>query len=92
MAKQFGNSSIDLCTTIAEVIKKQCTADNLSPSLEDFLVCHLIPLGKNPGLDPIGIGEILYWIAGKVIVTHNRKFSILILRKKNSRQEYFYSI
>ena len=77
MAKEFGNSSIDLCTAIAEVIKKLCTADNLSPSLEEFLVCHLIPLDKSPGLGPIGIGEILHWIASKVIVTltANLRFS-----------------
>ena len=72
MEKEFGNSSIDLCTAIAEVIKKQCTADNLSPSLEEFLVCHLIPLDKSPGLGPVGIGEILHWI---VTLTANFRFS-----------------
>ena len=56
-----------------EVIKKLCTANNLSLLLEPFLAFRLIPLDKNPGLRPIGIGEILRWIAGKVVVSHVRK-------------------
>ena len=56
-----------------EVIKKLCTANNLSLLLEPFLAFRLIPLDKNPGLRPIGIGEILRWIAGKVVVSHIRK-------------------
>ena len=73
ITKQFGTSSTDLCKAIAEVIKKLCTIDNLSPSLEPFLACRLIPLDKNPGLRPVGIGEILRRTAGKVIVSHIRK-------------------
>ena len=38
--------------------------------MEAFLACPLIPLDKNPGLRPIGIGEVLRRIAGKV--THFR--------------------
>ena len=40
--------------------------------MEAFLACRLIPLDKNPGLQPIGIGEVLRHIAGKVVVTHLR--------------------
>ena len=70
ITKQFRTSSTEICKAIAEIIKKLCTADNLSPSLEPFLACRLIPLDKNPGLFPIGIGEILRGIAGKVVVSH----------------------
>ena len=73
ITKQFGNTSNQLCATIAEVIKKLCTTDNLAQSLEAFLACRLIPLDKNPGLRPIGIGEILRRIVGKVIVSYIRK-------------------
>ena len=73
ITKQFDNSSTDACTATAEVIKKLYTAEKFSPSLEAYLMCRLIPLDKNPGLHPIGIGEILHQIVGKVIVTHIRK-------------------
>ena len=73
ITKQSGTSSTGLCKAIAEVIKKLCTTDNLSPSLEPFLACRLIPLDKDPALRPTGIGEILRRIAGKVIVSHIQK-------------------
>ena len=38
-------------------------------TIETFLSCRLIPLDKNPGLRPIGVGEVLRRIAGKVIVS-----------------------
>ena len=30
--------------------------------------CRMIPLKKNPGLRPIGVGEVLRRIAGKAIM------------------------
>ena len=38
-------------------------------SLEAFLGCRLIPLDKNPGLRPIGIGETLRRIVGKAVMS-----------------------
>ena len=68
-SNQFGDSTNDLCKTFAEVIKKLCTVENQSTSLEAFLANRLIPLDKNPGLRPIGVGKVLRRIAGKVIVS-----------------------
>ena len=68
LSKYFGESSSDLCKTLANVAKKLSTEDK-SLSLEAFLACRLIPLDKNPGLRPIGVGEVLRRIIGKVIVS-----------------------
>ena len=45
-SNQFGDSTDDLCKTFAEVIKKLCTVENQSTSLEAFLANRLIPLDK----------------------------------------------
>ena len=76
-SNQFGSSSNDLCKTFAEVIKKMCTTEDLSSSLEESLACRLIPLDINPGLRPIRIGEGLRRIASKVVVLHIREDIIL---------------
>ena len=57
-SNQFGDSTDDLRKTFAEVTKKLCTVENQSTSLEAFLANRLIPLDKNPGLRPIGVGEV----------------------------------
>ena len=66
-SRSFGSSSTDLRKCFAEVIKKMCRED--IEDTEAFLACRLIPLDKMPGLRPIGIGEILRRIAGKVVTT-----------------------
>ena len=71
-SKQFGKSFIDLCKAFTEVIEKICSIKNQSASLERFLAWRLIPLDKNAGLQPIGTGELLRCITGKVVVTHFR--------------------
>ena len=68
LSKNCGESSSDLCQTPAKVTKKHCT-EELSTSFEGFLACRLIPLINNPGLRPIGVGEILREIIGKFIVS-----------------------
>ena len=57
LSKNFGESSSDFCQTLANVTKKLCT-EELSTLFEGFLACRLIPLNKNPGLRPIGVGEV----------------------------------
>ena len=68
-SKKFAESSTDLCTTIANKIKKLCIEKDLANTLEAFLSCRLIPLVKNPELRPRGVGEILRRNVGKVIVS-----------------------
>ena len=78
-SRSFGNTSQDLCDAIAELAKKLCR-DNIHPdTLHEFVANRLIPLDKgedregNPGVRPIGIGEILRRIIGKVIVENIRE-------------------
>ena len=67
-SNSFKECSKELCVTFANVIKKLCSNVEDSKSLEAFLACRLIPLDKNPGIRPIGVGEVLRRIAGKVVV------------------------
>ena len=36
-------------------------------TIEALIACRLIPLNKNPGVRPIGVGEILRRVIGKTI-------------------------
>ena len=73
----FKQSSTDLCTAFAAVIRKLCTISDQTHTLEAFLACRLIPLDKKPGLRPIGVGEILRRIAGKAVVSIIREDILL---------------
>ena len=57
-SKQFAESSTELCTTVNNMIKKLWIEKGLAYTLEALLSCTLILLDKNPGLRPIGVGEI----------------------------------
>ena len=69
VSKVYGQEGEDLRKVYAEVIKKMCREKINDKSLESFLACRLVPLDKKPGLRPIGIGEILRRIAGKVVMS-----------------------
>ena len=69
--------SEELRTQLALASKQMCTekididcsgGESPTSSLEAFLACRLIPLDKNPGLRPIGVGEVLRRIVGKVVM------------------------
>ena len=62
-SKKIGDSSSDLCKAIVRMTQK----------LEAFVASREIPLDKNLGLRPIGTGEILRWITGKVVVSTIRE-------------------
>ena len=74
-SKSYGKSSVELCDAIANLAKKLCKDEVHPDCLKEFVACRLIPLDKgqdkdgNPGVRPIGIGEILRRIVGKVVVS-----------------------
>ena len=68
-SNNFGTSGSDLRKAFANVVQKLCTDLVETHTIEAFLSCRLIPLDKNPGFRPIGVGEVLRRIAGKVIVS-----------------------
>lgn len=55
----------DLCDAFSAVVRKLCTTQDDSDTLEGFLSYRLSPLDKNPGLQLIGVDEVLRRIAGK---------------------------
>ena len=68
-SKSFKSSSVELCEAVAQLAKKLAT-NLVDPStLSEYTACRLIPLDKNPGVRPIGIGEVLRRVIGKAITT-----------------------
>ena len=67
LSHKFKKESKDLREEIATLARKLAT-EIIDPSTIDSLIaCRLIPLNKNPGVRPIGIGEVLRRIIGKAI-------------------------
>ena len=65
----YGTATDDLCSAIAQMTRKLCIEDRTERGGVTALVaCRLIPLDKDPGLRPIGIGEVLRRIMGKMVV------------------------
>ena len=65
--KNFSAVGKDQREQIALMTKKLCTK-NLDPKcLEAFNGSRVIPLHKNPGVRPIGVGEVLRSIVGKSV-------------------------
>ena len=77
-SKSYGKASINLCQVIADFAKKLCRERIPSESLTEYVASCLIPLDKgadrwgNPGVRPIGVGEILKRLVGKVVVENIR--------------------
>eukprot|EP00795_Rhopilema_esculentum_P006619 gene6619-biopygen8122 len=68
VSKSFGKTGEELKTALAKFTRILCTRDINKGSIEAFVSCRLVPLDKNPGARPIGIGEVLRRIIGKSII------------------------
>ena len=73
-SKAYGKLSFQLCGAIAELAKRLCKEDVDPDCLDEFVACRLVPLNKGddkngkPGVRPVGVGEVLRRIVGKVII------------------------
>ena len=68
-SKSFKTCGAELCESVALLTRKLCTELVDPDPLASFISCRLIPLDKNPGVRPIGIGEVLRRIIGKSVTT-----------------------
>lgn len=64
----FNSSSDDLCKTIAQIAQRIASVKLNPDHLTAYNACRLIPLDKNPGVRPIGVGEVLRRIIGRCIL------------------------
>ena len=64
----FKRSSDELCSALAAVARRLCSEYVDPAGLSTFVASQLIALNKNPGVHPIGVGEVCRRIIGKVIL------------------------
>ena len=67
LSHNYKKEAKDLRDQIAILARKLAKQIIDPTSIESLIACRLIPLNKNPGVRPIGIGEILRRIIGKTI-------------------------
>ena len=67
MCTSFKKASVELCSSVAVVARRICSTLVDPVGLSPLIACRLIALDKCPGVHPIGIGEMVRRIIGKVI-------------------------
>ena len=68
LCSSFGNASVSLCNALASVARYLATSGVDPAILAPFVACRLIPWDKNPGVRPIGIGDVPRRILEKAIL------------------------
>ena len=68
MCTAFDSASDDLCDALAACARRIASTYVDPASLEAYTACRLVPLDKQPGVRPIGIGEVVRRIVGKAIM------------------------
>ena len=64
----FKSASVTLCSALAAVGHRICTEAVHPDGLTAFVACRLNPLDKQPGVQPIGIGEVPRRIVAKAVL------------------------
>ncbi len=67
-SRQFKKKPEQLSQSIADLAKKLSTKIIAPDYLTSYIAGRLIPLDKNPGVRPIGVGEVLRRIVGKAVM------------------------
>ena len=78
MLTHFGQHSVEISKTLAKIAQKISTEILSHELLEPYNVCPLIPLDKDPGVRPIGIGEVIRRIICRT-TTKSLKSELMIL-------------
>ena len=68
MCTSFSKASSDLCNNIAMMARRICTEYVDPEGLSSLTACRLIALDNNPGMRPIGVGEVVRRIIGKAVL------------------------
>ena len=69
VSRDYGDAGNDLRKVIASLIKKICIEEIDDSSLSPLMTSRLVPLNKNSSLRPIGVGQVLRQVMGKVAVS-----------------------
>ena len=77
-SKQFKSKPAELCDSIAVFARRLCTNYVNPEYIRAYTASRLIPLDKNPGVRPVGVGEVLRRIVGKAV--YNNSFKIRTYR------------
>ena len=69
VSRDYGDAGNDLRKAITLLlIKKICIEEIDDSCLSPLMASRLVPLNKNHGLCPIGVGEVLRRVMGKVVM------------------------
>ena len=67
VSRDYVDAGKDLRRAIVSLIKKICIEEIDDSTLSSLITSRQVPLNKNPGLLPIGLGEVLRRVMGKVV-------------------------
>ena len=67
ISRNFAKEGKELREEIAFLTRKLLTEHVNPEALQPLVACRLIPINKNPGVRPIGVGEVLRRVVGKAV-------------------------
>ena len=67
-SESFGNRCNDLCGALARFTRKLATTNTKTAPILPFLSSRMIGLDKNPGIRPVGTGEIFRKIGTAALI------------------------